>query len=112
MAFTASLIIYVGIPALIAAIIFRTGLVLLACGMVVGHQDGRRASRWRTLSRSVVAWVPALSAPLIFGLFKPLGTAPAVAIAGVLLVGLTVLSIWLPRRSLQDRISGTWLIAR
>ena len=107
-AFIAVLIMYVGIPALLAAIIFRNGLVLFACGMVVGRQDGKRASRWRIILRSVLAWSPALFAALV----NPLGTVAAVAIAGSILCGLTVLSIWLPRRSLQDRLAGTWLIAR
>jgi eukaryotic-like serine/threonine-protein kinase len=112
-AFCVSLILYVGVPALLAAIIFRQGLVLFACGMVVGHPDGRRASRWRIILRSVIAWAPVYVAPLLFSVVvNPLGQAPAVAIAGSLVCALTVLSIWLPRRSLQDRIAGTWLIAR
>ena len=53
-----TLIIYVCIPALIAAVLFRGGLVLLMAGITFVRRDGRRASRLRVFWRALVAWMP------------------------------------------------------
>ena len=48
----------VGIPALVAALIFRRGLIMLICGVIVARPDGTPASRGRAFWRSVVTWSP------------------------------------------------------
>ena len=53
-----SLFIYVCIPALIATLLFRGGLVLLIAGVTFVRNDGQRASRLRLLWRAIVAWSP------------------------------------------------------
>ncbi|HWQ91282.1 MAG TPA: protein kinase, partial [Clostridia bacterium] len=46
--------IYVGIPALLAALLFRGGLILRLTGIVFVRRDGRRASRLRVFWRVLV----------------------------------------------------------
>ena len=52
----ALLIVYVGIPALIAALLFRGGLVLRMAGITFVRRDGKQASRFRVFWRALVAW--------------------------------------------------------
>jgi hypothetical protein len=108
-----SLLIYVCLPALLAALTFRSGLVLLAGGLAVAQRDGARASRGRVLWRALVAWSPVLLAPLLLAVLTPLtGIASAATILAALWCGLTAWSLALPTRSLQDRLAGTWLVPR
>jgi hypothetical protein len=111
--FGVSLLIYVCLPALLAALIFRSGLVLLACGLAVSRRDGTRASRLRVLWRGVVAWSPVLLAPVLMAMLTPvMGVAAAASLLAVLWCGLTAWSLTLCDRSLQDRLAGTWLVPR
>ena len=50
-----ALAIYVGVPALVAALLFRGGLVLLLARVTFVRKDGRRASRLRVFWRALVA---------------------------------------------------------
>ena len=113
LAFGACLLIYVAMPALLAALIFRNGLVLLAVGLAVVKRNGARASRLRIFGRSLVAWSPVLAAPVLITILTPLvGTIGATALLGVLIVGFGAWSLALPNRGLQDRIAGTTLVPR
>jgi hypothetical protein len=62
-----SLLMYVALPALLAALLFRGGLLLRMLGLAVVRKDGARASRLRVFWRSLVAWSPLL-APVVFAL--------------------------------------------
>jgi hypothetical protein len=103
---------YVCIPALIAALLFRGGLVLLIAGVTFVRKDGQRASRLRLLWRAIVAWSPVLLAFVlsILAISKQLNWGPWLALALPIL--LAVLSIALPKRGLQDRLAGTWPVPR
>jgi eukaryotic-like serine/threonine-protein kinase len=108
-----SLFGYVCIPALIAALACRGGLVLRAAGLAVARGDGTQASRLRVLWRGLVAWSPVLLAGLVFCLLvRPLGMGRAVTAILIPLLALTVWSLALPGRGLQDRLAGTWLVPR
>ncbi len=108
-----SWIVYVALPALLAALLFRGGLVLRALRLAVVRRDGAQASRLRVLWRCMVAWAPLLLAPLPMLLLRPaLGVVWAVVLPVLLLGGLVTWSILLPDRSLQDRIAGTCLVPR
>jgi hypothetical protein len=106
------LFLYVCIPALIVALLFRGGLVLLIAGVTFVQKDGQRASRLRLLWRAILAWSPLFPAFFLFGLAmgKHLNWSPwlALGLFGVL----AVLSVALPRRGLQDRFAGTWPVPR
>ena len=107
-----TLAIYVGIPVLIVALLFRGGLVLLIAGVIYMRRDGQRASRLRLLWRAIVAWSPVCVACVlsVVAIIGQLYWGPwlALALPGLL----AVLSVALPRRGLQDRLSGTWPVPR
>jgi hypothetical protein len=107
------LMLYVGVPALIAALLFRGGLIMRAFGLTVVRPDGLQASRPRVFWRALVAWAPVLLAPVIFGCLKfTAGEFWAVMAPTWLVTGLLAVSCSLPGRSLQDRLAGTWLVPR
>ena len=106
------LLFYVGLPALLAALLFRGGLVLLLAGVTYVRQDGARASRLRLAWRSLVAWCPAfvlfVVATLAFTMH--LVWQCWVVLGLVALVAAT--SVALPKRGLQDLLAGTWPVPR
>jgi hypothetical protein len=112
MAVVGSLAIYVCIPALIAALAFRGGLVLLITGVNYVRKDGQRASRLRLLWRAVVAWSPSFLAFVlsIAAIARQVNWGPWLTLALPAL--LAVLSVALPVRGLQDRLAGTWPVPR
>jgi len=108
-----TLVIYVCIPALIAALIFRGGLVLLITRVAFVRYDGGRASRLRVFWRALVAWSPLLPAIFLGSALKmSIGTPAAALCSCLFLGGLAVISVALPERGLQDRIAGTWPVPR
>ena len=108
-----ALTIYVCIPALLAALLFRGGLVLLIAKVTFVRSDGARASRLRVFWRALVAWSPLF---LGFALSIPLkiwfGTLVAALVPCLCLCVMAIVSLALPRRSLQDRLAGTWPVPR
>ena len=109
----ALLIVYVGIPALIAALLFRGGLVLRMAGITFVRRDGKQASRLRVFWRALVAWSP-LGVALLGLMPILLGASSDLALGLVcgLVCGLAVLSVALPERGLPDRLAGTWPVPR
>ena len=112
MVLATSLLVYVGLPALMAALLFRGGLVLLIAGVTYVRKDGLRASRLRLLWRSLVVWSPVvpICALAIAGLVKHWVWQPWLGLA--LLALLVGVSVALPARGLQDRLAGTWPVPR
>jgi hypothetical protein len=108
------LAIFVCLPALIAAALFRGGLVLRIAGMACVRRDGVRASRRRVFWRALVAWSPLFLA--LFGSmqnwYEPRNAALGEAVLCGLVCGLAILSIAMPERGLQDRLAGTWPVPR
>jgi hypothetical protein len=107
-----ALLFYVGLPAVIAALLFRGGLVLLALGVTYVRHDGRRASRGRLLWRSVLAWSPIVGAVMLGGVAMGVKSVVLAALSVVLVIGVAAWSLWLPERGLQDRLAGTWPVPR
>jgi hypothetical protein len=107
-----SLLIYVGLPALVAALLFRGGVVLLIAGVTYVRRDGLRASRLRLLWRSLVAWSPAVPMVVlaIAALSKHWVWQPWLAL--ILFGLLAAVSVGLRERGLQDRLAGTWPVPR
>jgi len=112
MVLAAALLFYVGLPALIAAMLFRGGVVLLIAGVTYLRKDGLRASRLRLFWRSLVVWSPLVPmfALSIVAMAKHLGWQPWLGLA--LLCLLAAVSVGLPERGLQDRLAGTWPVPR
>jgi hypothetical protein len=107
-----SLFVYVGLPAVVAALLFRGGLVLLIAGVTHMRRDGARASRLRLLWRAIVVWGPVFPvfAVTMFALMKHLTWQPWLALGSLGL--LAAVSLALPRRGLQDYLAGTWPVPR
>jgi hypothetical protein len=104
---------YVAIPAVILALVFRGGLVLLVFGVAVVRPDGARASRLRMLWRSLITWSPVLAAPVLLAFLTPfVGLFPCATVWATLVVALVILSLAQRHRSLQDRLAGTWMVPR
>ena len=100
------------VPALIAALAFRGGLVLLLTGVTFVRPNSVPASRMRLFWRALVAWSLLLIActlgwfsyrgwPAVFG-WLPFGV----------FYGLALLSLVFPQRGLPDRLAGTWPVPR
>lgn len=105
--------IYVCLPALIAAMLFRGGLVLLVARVTFVRSDGVRASRLRVFWRGLVAWSPVLAGLVIVACLKALVGLFATALLYFLFMGvLAAVSVTLPGRGLQDRLAGTWPVPR
>jgi hypothetical protein len=113
------LAVYVCLPALIAALLFRSGLLLRMAGIAFVRWDGKRASRLRVLWRALVAWGPLLLVPIGLTLLR--GDPDPTVFSGMPLVlylccglfgALAVLSVALPQRGLPDRLAGTWPVPR
>jgi hypothetical protein len=106
------LIFYVAFPALLAALLFRGGLILRIANVTYVRRDGRRASRLHVLWRALVAWSPVglavlFCSPLAF--FHPvLAQVIAYSVVG----GLALVSVALPGRSLADRLARVWPVPR
>jgi cell division protein FtsW (lipid II flippase) len=100
------------LPALVAALLFRGGLVLLLAGVTYVKRNGKRASRLRLLWRAVVTWCLAFTALVLtfVGLQTHWTWQPwlALALFGVV----AAVSVALPERGIQDRLAGTWPVPR
>jgi len=106
-------VIYVAFPALMAALLFRGGLVLLAARVTFVRKDGRPASRLLVLWRALVAWSSLmLGVALYFELALWLAPLAAALGASLFVCTLTIVSLALPVRGLPDRLSGIWPVPR
>ncbi|MEM9280462.1 MAG: protein kinase [Verrucomicrobiota bacterium] len=108
------LILYVGVPAILASLICRGGLAMFTCGVALARaRDGKQASRGRAFWRSLVTWTPIYLAVLLgTSLNEHVSTPAACLLASLALLVLTAISLSLPGRGLQDRIAGTQLVPR
>ncbi len=110
----ACLIMYVSVPGIAAALLFRGGLILLAARTSFVRKDGKPASRIRLFWRSIVTWSPILLALLIvtFAGKARISQTTAVVYASAIFSVLAIVSIALPVRGLQDRLAGVWPVPR
>jgi len=106
------LLIYVGIPALLAALLFRGGLVLRIANVTFVRRDGAKASRLRMFWRTLVAWSPAVLALFLYAPLYPTHPAMGAVLGYGVAGGLAGLSVALPGRGLADRLAGTWPVPR
>lgn len=109
----ACLVVYVGLPALVAALLFRGGPLLRLLGLAVVRRDGERASRLRVLWRGLIAWSPFLATPFLAMALTPFAGAGWRAVIVLAFLALCVgWSLSLPNRGLPDRLAGTCLVNR
>jgi uncharacterized RDD family membrane protein YckC len=82
-------------------------------GIAIVREDGSDATRLRALWRAFVAWSPVILGLVGGALLAPVaGIGLTVGIFCTIAVNLTIWSLILPGRSLQDRLAGTWLVPR
>jgi uncharacterized RDD family membrane protein YckC len=105
-------LIYVGLPATLAALLFRGGLVLLATGVSYVRRDGGRASRLRLGWRSLVCWSPVFGASVLAGVALAVNSPWPIVLGAVLVPSLVLASLVTPQRGLQDCLAGTWPVPR
>ena len=83
-----TMFIWAALFSIIAALLFRGGLLLRAFGIAVVRRDGADASRLRMLWRACVTWALVPLSILLFTLLNRVTDWPlAVAIVGYLLCG-------------------------
>jgi uncharacterized RDD family membrane protein YckC len=107
-------VMYTFFPTVIAAILFRGGLIIRMASMTFVRRDGAPASRLRVFWRTLVAWGPLL---ILVALVGPTMNGPGYTVLeGALLLApfaaLTTLSLLLPTRGLPDYLAGTWPVPR
>jgi uncharacterized RDD family membrane protein YckC len=107
-----SLVMFVGLPAIIAALLFRGGLILQIANVTFVRRDGRRASRLRTFWRALVTWSPLILTIVFCVSLAIRHPFLAQSIACGVVGGLAIISVILPNRGLADRLAGTWPVPR
>ena len=106
-----SMLVYVIIPSLLGALLFRGGLAIHLLGIAVVGRDGR-PSRMRAARRALIAWLPFLLSPMLLMAWSMAVGANHASTAVVTLLALaTLISLSLPR-SLQDIVACTWLVPK
>jgi eukaryotic-like serine/threonine-protein kinase len=108
----AGLILYVALPAVLAALLFRGGPALRGAGIAFVRRDGRRASRLRLCWRALVAWIPVAAVAVVCIGATHDGSPGWALVAVVALAALILGSLGMPQRSLPDRLSGAWPVPR
>jgi hypothetical protein len=106
------LVIYVSVPALLAALVFRGGLLLRIANVAFVRRDGAEASRLRVFCRALVAWSPVAPAIFLIPIFSGMHPVLGHWLAFALVCGLAIVSVTLPCRGLPDRLAGTWPVPR
>ncbi len=107
------LLLGVGLPALIAAVAFRGGLLLRLAGVTFVRRDGSPASRLRLFWRAIVAWSPVALGVFCFAAsLQRFGVSAASILSATVIGVLGLLSLIFPERGPQDRLAGTWPVPR
>jgi hypothetical protein len=105
--------------ALIGGFLARGGFTLRFFGAAVVNRHGDPASRFRTLWRAVITWMPAAVLSVLFLALKDWKVENpdlrALVLASLCLALLVAGAVWTalhPSRSIQDRLAGTWIVPR
>jgi hypothetical protein len=101
----------------IGAVTTGSGFTFRPFGAMLVNKRGKRPSRVRALWRAIVTWTPVVLALALFALQPKHGDArPSVlALQYALMLGMAAAAVWAilrPSRSIQDRLSGTWIVPR
>jgi serine/threonine protein kinase len=97
------------VPSLIAALVFRGGLLMRALRIAFVTRDGAPASRCRLLARILLTWSPILVGLALSRVINPF-KAEAVMLA-LFAVG-AVWALLDPQRGLPERLVGAWSVPR
>jgi len=113
---TAGASVVVLLFSVVSSIAVRGGVATRSIGLAVVTQDGKEISRWRSLARTLIAWLPMLVASVPMPALISQGQGPAVLVSvGVALAAMIAGVVWTiaaADRGLHDRIAGTWVVPR
>ena len=97
---------------LLWAFLLRGGPSFPMAGVALVRSEGRRAARWQAAWRSALVWAQGLGPFLVLaavtGRWQPKQGGDLWYLAALTLWA--VLTAWLPRRTLHDRLAGTYLV--
>jgi hypothetical protein len=102
---------------MLGAIVTGSGFTFRPLGAALVNTRGQRASRVRALWRSIVTWAPMCALMIAVKLSpKPPDYRVGLVLVQVALMAVVAAGIaWAvhrPSRSIQDRLSGTWIVPR
>jgi len=100
----------------VSSIAVPGGVATRSIGLAVVTQDGKEISRWRSLARTLIAWLPMLAASLPMPALISVGKGPAFLVSAGLAFGAMIAGVvWTIAavdRGLHDRIVGTRVVPR
>lgn len=108
----ANMLIWIALPNIICAPVFRGGPLLRLLGIAIVTRTGARASRLRVFGRSLIVWSPCLLALLAVAPFCNQEMTWGLALTSAAFPVLAMWSTLLPVRGIPDRIAGTYLVPR
>jgi hypothetical protein len=99
------------------ALITGSGFTFRPFGAALVNRRGRRASRFRALWRAALTWAPACVLLMVIkaGPKPPDYRLSLLALQIVLVALVAAAAVWAvyhPSKSIQDRLSGTWIVPR
>jgi uncharacterized RDD family membrane protein YckC len=104
--------IYVGVPAMIAAILFRGGLLLYGLRIAVVTRQGAPARRLHVLWRSLIAWLPPFVAGALLDPLPMRAGAVLFIIVVCLYGGAALWSLRTPECTVADILARTRMVPR
>ncbi|HEX4568325.1 MAG TPA: protein kinase [Vicinamibacterales bacterium] len=101
----------------IGALVTGSGFTFRPFGATLVNKRGKRASRVRALWRAIATWIPVVITLVLFAAEPrpPDYRWSIVAVQCLLMIAMTAAAVWAilnPSRSIQDRLSGTWIVPR
>ena len=101
--------IFVIVPSLICALLFRGGYVLHRCGVTFVTADGAPASRFRIFWRGLITWSLLFAGGVLLALRHPVAHA-FIPLLLIVHLGLGTAYFFSAKRGLADRLAGTWMV--
>jgi uncharacterized RDD family membrane protein YckC len=108
----------IALSQLVSIALLGSPLLMRLTGVVAVTLRQRPASRMRMLWRWIIGWTPlwlpalAMSIRFLLTNHDPIRTLPETSLIWFPVVLILAIIALLPRRSLVDRLAGTWLVAR
>jgi hypothetical protein len=101
----------------LGALVTGSGFTFRPLGAALVNRRGKRASRLRALWRAAVTWTPMVVTLIVLKRSPqpPAASVGLLAVQTTLVALVAAAAVWAidhPSRSLQDRLSGTWIVPR
>ena len=101
----------------VGALLLGSGFTFRPFGAALVNRRGQRISRIRALLRAAITWSPVIAVGLLLKLGPDISDTGGwrLALEVALLLAFAAAAAWAiarPPRGIQDRIAGTWIVAR